>query len=147
MGISRKEFIKKTALVSGGIILLPVINNMAGCSAGAEILVVTASHEGVIKFNISGMFKNSGEGKLLEVDNTGLRIMLIKKDANSFTALDPVCTHKGCELIKRKNFLECPCHGSEFDLAGKVLKGPAEIPLGDYRTEFDGKNTVTIFLK
>jgi Rieske Fe-S protein len=120
---------------------------MAGCSAGAEMLLVSASSEGIIRFNVSGKLKNTGEGKLLEVDNTGLRIMLIKTDANSFTALDPVCTHKGCELIKRKNFLECPCHGSEFDLAGKVLKGPAEIPLGGYRTEFDGKNTVTIFLK
>jgi len=36
------------------------------------------------------------------------------------------CTHLGCKINKMKNGrLACPCHGSEYDLNGKVLKGPA----------------------
>ncbi len=147
MSISRKEFLKKTALLSGGLIFLPVIGNLTGCSASGELSRVTVSTEGVIKYNISGRLKNPGDGEMLELDNTGSKIILINKDGKIFTALNPICTHRGCELIKRKDFLDCPCHGSEFDLSGKVLKGPADESLTSFRTEFDGKNTVSIFLK
>lgn len=147
MGISRKEFLKKAAIASGGIFFLPVLNNISGCSAGAEMTAVSASQEGIITYNTPGKLKLPGAGEMLEVADTGMKILLIRKDAEGFTALEPVCTHRGCELIKRKDFLDCPCHGSEFDLNGKVLKGPAEEPLRVFRTEFDGKNTVTIFLK
>ncbi|MCI0448844.1 MAG: Rieske (2Fe-2S) protein [Chlorobi bacterium] len=147
MNISRKDFLKKTTLLSGGLILLPVIGNLSGCSASAESTKVTVSPEGIIKYNIAGTLKNPGDGELLELEKTDSKILLIKKQGNSFTALNSVCTHKGCELVKKRDFLDCPCHGSEFDFSGKVIKGPASEPLQSFKTEFDGKNTVTIFLK
>lgn len=147
MNISRKDFLKKTALLSGSMILLPAMETLTGCSASGELSKVTVSPEGVIKYKITGRLKNPGDGELLELVKTDSKILLIKKQGNTFTALNPVCTHRGCELIKRKDFLECPCHGSEFDLNGKVLKGPADDPLLSFAAEFDGKNTVTIFLK
>lgn len=147
MNISRKDFLKKTALLSGSLILLPAMETLSGCSAGGESQRVIVSPEGIIKYNIADTLKNPGDGALLEPDKSDSRILLIKKQGNSFTALNPICTHRGCELIKRKDFLDCPCHGSEFDFDGKVLKGPADEPLLSFATEFDGKNTVNIFLK
>lgn len=36
------------------------------------------------------------------------------------------CTHLGCQINNlENNKLICPCHGSEYDLDGKVIKGPA----------------------
>ena len=36
------------------------------------------------------------------------------------------CTHLGCKINQATNEkLICPCHGSEYDLNGQVLKGPA----------------------
>ncbi len=36
------------------------------------------------------------------------------------------CTHLGCIINKVENGkLVCPCHGSEYDLEGNVVKGPA----------------------
>ena len=36
------------------------------------------------------------------------------------------CTHLGCTINQTENGrLVCPCHGSEYDLNGTVLKGPA----------------------
>ena len=36
------------------------------------------------------------------------------------------CTHLGCKINQATNGkLVCPCHGSEYDLNGQVLKGPA----------------------
>ena len=44
----------------------------------------------------------------------------------STTVLSAKCTHLGCTINKAENGrLLCPCHGSEFDLDGKVIKGPA----------------------
>ena len=42
-----------------------------------------------------------------------------------------VCTHEGCPLGWNQNqhLIRCPCHGSAFDTAGRVVNGPARTPL------------------
>ena len=52
----------------------------------------------------------------------------------SFLALSKKCTHLGCSVPwheGEKKFI-CPCHGSTFDTAGKVLTPPALRPLDYY---------------
>ncbi|NBV54316.1 MAG: ubiquinol-cytochrome c reductase iron-sulfur subunit [Proteobacteria bacterium] len=43
-----------------------------------------------------------------------------------------ICSHLGCVPMKGTDGWRCPCHGSQFDLSGRVVKGPAgknlEIP-------------------
>ena len=40
------------------------------------------------------------------------------------------CTHLGCTINKvENNVLVCPCHGSQFNLDGNPIKGPAYKPL------------------
>jgi glycine/D-amino acid oxidase-like deaminating enzyme/nitrite reductase/ring-hydroxylating ferredoxin subunit len=50
------------------------------------------------------------------------------------------CTHQGC--ITRWNAIEkswdCPCHGSRFDIRGRVLNGPAVIDLPEAAPAHDG---------
>ena len=48
-------------------------------------------------------------------------------DLSSSLAFDDRCTHLGCRYKwnKEKGFFECPCHGSEFDIRGDVIRGPA----------------------
>ena len=42
------------------------------------------------------------------------------------TVFSAHCTHLGCLINKKEDDrLVCPCHGSEYDLNGKVVKGPA----------------------
>ena len=51
--------------------------------------------------------------------------IVINKD-NKLRILTAHCTHLGCKINKTENGrLVCPCHGSEYDHSGKVLKGPA----------------------
>jgi Rieske Fe-S protein len=39
------------------------------------------------------------------------------------------CTHQGAPLVARKDRILCARHGSAFDAAGEVKKGPASAPL------------------
>lgn len=47
-------------------------------------------------------------------------------------AVSLVCTHLGCTVSVTPEDFVCPCHGSRFDLEGKVLHGPADRPLPRY---------------
>lgn len=60
---------------------------------------------------------------------------------NGFIALSLVCTHLGCTVEFKSEELSCPCHGSRFDLNGRVVHGPADQPLTRLRIEInsDGK--------
>lgn len=51
------------------------------------------------------------------------------------------CTHLGCKILEvNGGKLCCPCHGSEYDLEGRVLKGPAykDLPLVKSKLSADG---------
>ena len=64
------------------------------------------------------------------------RMFVIKDDAGVF-AQSAICTHLGC-LVRAEpgeDGFFCPCHGSRFSLDGRVLKGPARLPLPHYRIE------------
>ena len=54
---------------------------------------------------------------------------LITTDTNQIEkfALNAVCTHLGCVVPwnKAENKFMCPCHGSQYDSEGKVVRGPA----------------------
>jgi Rieske Fe-S protein len=51
------------------------------------------------------------------------------KEGGRVRALGLACTHLGCTVSVTATEIVCPCHGSAFDLSGKVLRGPADRPL------------------
>jgi ubiquinol-cytochrome c reductase iron-sulfur subunit len=74
-----------------------------------------------------------------------------------FLVLEGVCTHLGCAPMPRFEVAAvdlgadwpggfyCPCHGSKFDLAGRVFAGvpaPTNLPIPPYR--FINDNTILI---
>lgn len=67
------------------------------------------------------------------MEDLRLKVFRRKKSdgRNEFFALSLVCTHQTC-IIKtspdKKGYL-CPCHGSKFAENGRVLNGPAVLPL------------------
>lgn len=71
----------------------------------------------------------------------------------NFLVLEGVCTHLGCAPLPRfevgpadlgpdwKGGFYCPCHGSKFDLSGRVYAGvpaPTNLPVPPYRYVNDG---------
>ncbi len=65
---------------------------------------------------------------------------------SEYSALYLKCTHQGCEVQPEGNYLQCPCHGSEFDNRGKLQHGPAEADLKTFAVETDTEN-IYILLK
>lgn len=59
------------------------------------------------------------------------------KSGESYTACLMRCTHQGCEVEVHGSRYVCPCHGSEFSIAGAVLEGPAAQPLITFKTTQD----------
>lgn len=72
--------------------------------------------------------------------NTSIGDFLVAHTAQSvFVALNAICTHQTCTItgFVNQNYV-CPCHGSTFDVNGRVLGGPAPAPLRQYSTQFTG---------
>lgn len=56
----------------------------------------------------------------------GRAVVLSRTGSNSVVGFDAHCTHAGCIVQAAGGRLDCPCHGSAFDLrSGAVLQGPA----------------------
>lgn len=55
--------------------------------------------------------------------------LFVVRQGGSFHVISAVCTHLGCTVKKVGEGFNCPCHGSKFDPAGRVLTGPAPRPL------------------
>src|SRR5262245_4786255 len=70
--------------------------------------------------------------------------LVTRATQDTFNATTAVCTHEGCTVANfRSPTFVCPCHGSEYNTTGNVLKGPASRPLQRFATEFSG-GVVTI---
>jgi cytochrome b6-f complex iron-sulfur subunit len=63
----------------------------------------------------------------LVLPEEGLAVTLT--DEGELGVLSLTCTHLGCRVMATEEGFACPCHGSGFDPGGKVVRGPATLPL------------------
>lgn len=57
-------------------------------------------------------------------------VVVTQPTAGDFKGFSSVCPHAGCNVSEVVDaVIVCPCHGSEFNLDGAVVKGPATKPL------------------
>ena len=71
----------------------------------------------------------------------------VKDGKNEWLVMVGVCTHLGCVPLKDKgefNGWFCPCHGSHYDVSGRVRKGPAPKNMEIPKYEFVDNNTIKI---
>ena len=68
-----------------------------------------------------------GGAKLVTV--AGFDLIITQPVAGEPSVFVNRCPHAGCKVAVDGATLVCPCHASQFDLAGKVVRGPATAPL------------------
>jgi Rieske Fe-S protein len=57
-------------------------------------------------------------------------VVVTQPTAGVFKGFSSTCTHAGCTVNKvADGTIDCPCHGSKFNLDGSVANGPATRPL------------------
>lgn len=145
---SRRKFIKELAFglgyVAVGSFTLSSLNSCSGIvnptstNPNAIIKIDITKPENKALATVGGTIAITGN----ELDTSGMLIERSGRD--TVTALSRTCTHRGCTIPNFSNGISsCPCHGSQFNTSGGVVKGPASRPLKSYNASISG-NIITI---
>jgi Rieske Fe-S protein len=69
-------------------------------------------------------------------------VYLLALDGGAFAAVSSICTHRGCTVDLGGPGLACPCHGSQYDREGQVVRGPASRALERYPVRTSGDELI-----
>ena len=137
--MTRKEFLQGTVAALVGAAVLPVSALLEGCAINSQTLRVSAK-ENRVRLALAELPKLSEPGGYVKVYPFGFAhpIVLFQNASGELFAISTTCTHAGCEVRKTKSKFECPCHGSQYDLSGKVIRGPAPAALTRFPVKKEG---------
>jgi cytochrome b6-f complex iron-sulfur subunit len=79
-----------------------------------------------------------------QIQAEGVAVSRDPANPKQLLAVNPKCTHKGCDVnwVAAEKKYGCPCHDSDFAADGKVLKGPATKPLATYPVKIVGNQVL-----
>ena len=74
-------------------------------------------------------------------------VWAIQQADGEVTVFSPMCTHLGCgyHWDSTAHQFKCPCHGSVFDISGRVVAGPAPRPLDVLPSKVDNGRLLVVF--
>jgi Rieske Fe-S protein len=134
MQIERRKFLTsacKACLFAGAGFL---ISDLTTCSPSLKIMRLPITQDSV-RFPISAITTESIQ--LIRPEGWYYDIAVRKTGTDQFDALLLECTHQQNQLIALSNGYKCSLHGSQFNLNGQVVKGPAEGALRRFTTILD----------
>lgn len=136
--LSRRKFIRQASALGAGACCLGALSTIESCTTSLEAIgteksiVETPGQISILKSSVAGLtYTKLSSSKFRDP------IFLNMNADGSYTAVLMNCTHKGCSLGASQGKFVCPCHGSEFDLTGHVLKGPAKTDLQSFQVTTD----------
>jgi cytochrome b6-f complex iron-sulfur subunit len=110
--------------------LYPVVNYFIPPASGGSGGGTVAKNELGNDVSVSQFLENRNVGDRALVQ--GLKgdptyIVVASKEAITDYGINAICTHLGCVVPWNvaENKFKCPCHGSQYDTTGKVIRGPA----------------------
>lgn len=123
-----------TALASAGALAL-----LAACASDESTapprpgaVTVTAAQV-VIQLDLLDALRSDGSAYVLRE----LQMIVLRLTIDDYRTFTNLCTHSGCGIgLFESQRMKCQCHGSEFDVDGRNVAGPAPEPLARYLTTF-----------
>lgn len=114
--------------------LYPVVKYFIPPSSGGAGGGVTAKDALGNDISLSNFLQshNTGERVLAQgLKGDPTYIVVESSSAIANYGINAVCTHLGCVVPwnASENKFMCPCHGSQYDSTGKVVRGPAPLSL------------------
>ena len=171
-GVRRRDFINIAAVsfagVGAGAIVLPLVNQM---SPSADVLALSSTEIDISQIQTGQAIKTSWRKQPVfirnlttaEIDEANKVPIGDLRDKESLADRTKpgkenwlitlgVCTHLGCVPLgaadgeNRGDFggYFCPCHGSHYDTAARIRKGPAPTNLVVPPYDFTSDTVVTI---
>ena len=141
--VTRRDFLGRVALVAGAMIA-------SGCGAASDVTAVVISPlpVGAISVKLSDYAGLATIGQPVEIRTASgalSGIAAVRTSASSFVALGMACTHAGTKVNIQGQSFDCPNHGSRFNSAGAVTRGPADRALISHAVAYDAAlGTLTI---
>lgn len=133
--MDRREFMVTCVLAGAGLVL-------SGCVAMVTHPVPVSG--GRVQLSLASypeLAKPNGAVKILP-DAAADPVYVLAVGPGDYRAVSPICTHRGCTVDVHGARLVCPCHGSTYDRAGAVLRGPAQRALTRYPVTREGDTLV-----
>ncbi len=145
---TRREFVVRTisaaglAVIGTSAVLLTRCGGTAPTSpAGSQVealpTITGTVANGAVSVTIAAGSPLAATGGVALVRSTAGDVLVTRTGDGTFSALSAICTHQACEITGHSGgTFVCPCHGSQYDLNGTVLVGPAVVNLPRYATSF-----------
>jgi cytochrome b6-f complex iron-sulfur subunit len=133
---NRRDFLKRAFALWGLISAVPVVGMLAqyltpGKAATTRETVMVGKTDD-IPADTPKIFRFNKEP-----------VVVLLNPAGQYKAFSARCTHLGCVVQFQTEggpHFGCNCHGSQFDMSGKNVAGPAPRPLAPFRVNLDGKS-------
>jgi nitrite reductase/ring-hydroxylating ferredoxin subunit len=132
--IERRKFLTsacKACLFAGAGFL---ISDLTACGPSAKVLHLPITQNSV-RLPITAFATETMQ--IVRPAGWDYDIAVCKTGTDHYEALLLECTHQQNQLIVNPNGFKCNLHGSQFNLNGQVIKGPAEIALKKLSTSLD----------
>lgn len=137
MGMDRRRFVAGMLAVAA----------LPGCAS--VLMTLVTPQDGVLRLPLRNFPQLAGPGGYLRILPEGYAtpVYVLSHDDGGYSAVSPICTHLGCTVEIAGAHLVCPCHGSTYDRAGQVLRGPASRALREFPVEATSAGELVIQLE
>ena len=133
LAVTRRKFLKTASssivIITTGLLSIPFISSII--NPGQK--KITSSFSKVT--NLESIQKNNPvnipiltSSRDAYLNETVMHnVWIVRKSSDTITAFSPICPHLGCSYNWNSSTqqFKCPCHGSVFNIDGKLLSGPA----------------------
>ncbi|CAG8501159.1 11693_t:CDS:2 [Cetraspora pellucida] len=139
------DFLVNMSASADILALAKVEVDLAKIPEGKNVVIKWRGKPVFIRHRTSGEIAEANATQLSELRDPQNDSDRVKKP--EWLVMLGVCTHLGCVPIGEAGDYGgwyCPCHGSHYDISGRIRKGPAPLNLEIPAYDFDGEDKLVI---